>query len=58
MLFGNGVQTAMRNILLLLTMRFPDEHNLEEIRLGFVIVDNTKRGRGYGKEMLFCKENI
>jgi len=34
------------------TMRFPDEDNLEEIRLGFVIVDDTKRGRGYGKEML------
>ena len=35
-----------------LTMRFPDEHNLKEIRLGFVIVDNKKRGKGYGKEML------
>lgn len=35
-----------------LTMRFPDEHNLEEIRFGFVIVDDTKRGKGYGKEML------
>ena len=34
------------------TMRFPNQHNLEEIRLGFVIVDDTKRGRGYGKEML------
>ena len=35
-----------------LTMRFPDNHNLEEIRLGFVIVDDAKRGRGYGKEKL------
>lgn len=34
------------------TMRFPDEHNHDEIRLGFVIVDDTKRGKGYGKEML------
>lgn len=23
-----------------------------ELRLGFVIVDDTKRGKGYGKEML------
>lgn len=34
-----------------LTMRYPDS-NKEEIRLGFVIVDNNKRGKGYGKEML------
>lgn len=34
------------------TMRFPDEHNRDEIRLGFVIVDDMKRGKGYGKEML------
>lgn len=34
------------------TMRFPDEHNHDEIRLGFVIVDDMKRGKGYGKEML------
>lgn len=34
------------------TMRFPDENNLREIRLGFVIVDDQKRGKGYGKEML------
>lgn len=34
------------------TMRFPDESNLEEIRLGFVIVDDKRRGKGYGKEML------
>ena len=34
------------------TMRFPDPDSLDEIRLGFVIVDNRKRGRGYGKEML------
>lgn len=30
----------------------PDESNLEEIRLGFVIVDDERRGKGYGKEML------
>ncbi len=34
------------------TMRFPDEKNLSEIRLGFVIVDSQRRGKGYGKEML------
>lgn len=34
------------------TMRFPNENSLEEIRLGFVIVDDKKRGKGYGKEML------
>lgn len=34
------------------TMRFPKEGNFEEIRLGFVIVDDEKRGRGYGKEMV------
>lgn len=34
------------------TMRFPQEDNLKEIRLGFVIVDDQKRGEGYGKEML------
>lgn len=35
-----------------LTMRFPEKGNLDEIRFGFVIVDDQKRGRGYGKEML------
>ena len=35
-----------------LTMRFPEEHNLKEIQFGFVIVDDKKRGKGYGKEML------
>ena len=34
------------------TMRFPIPNNFDEIRLGFVIVDNKKRGQGYGKEML------
>ncbi|GFI61146.1 acetyltransferase [Clostridiales bacterium] len=34
------------------TMRFPNEENFEEIRLGFVIIDNSKRGNGFGKEML------
>ena len=34
------------------TMRFPNDNNLEEIRLGFVIVDDKVRGRGYGREML------
>lgn len=34
------------------TMRYPDSSGLDEIRLGFVIVDDEKRGMGYGKEML------
>lgn len=33
-------------------MRFPDNHSFDEIRLGFVIIDNKKRGKGYGKNML------
>ena len=32
-------------------MRFPN-NSFDEIRLGFVIVDDSKRGQGYGKEML------
>lgn len=35
-----------------LTMRFPDHNSFDEIRLGFVIVDDQRRGKGYGKEML------
>lgn len=34
------------------TMRYPDENNPDEIRLGFVIVDDKERGKGYGKEMV------
>ncbi len=34
------------------TMRFPEGDNFEEIRLGFVIVDDKVRGKGYGREML------
>lgn len=34
-----------------LIMRFTDEKK-EILRLGFVIVDDSKRGMGYGKEML------
>ena len=32
------------------TMRYPDD-NFEEVRLGFVLVDGSKRGKGYGKRM-------
>ena len=32
-------------------MRLPEE-NFDTLRIGFVIVDPVKRGRGYGKEML------
>lgn len=34
-----------------LIMRFLDEEK-KVLRFGFVIVDDTKRGKGYGKEML------
>lgn len=34
-----------------LIMRFTDEEK-KVLRFGFVIVDDTKRGKGYGKEML------
>lgn len=34
-----------------LIMRFTDD-NKEILRFGFVIVDDSKRGKGYGKEML------
>lgn len=34
-----------------LIMRFPNE-NKDTLRFGFVIVDDSKRGMGYGKEML------
>ena len=34
-----------------LTMRFTDEKN-KIVRFGFVIVDDKKRGKGYGAEML------
>lgn len=34
-----------------LIMRFTDD-NKNELRFGFVIVDDEKRGKGYGKEML------
>lgn len=34
------------------TMRFPNSDNFDEIRLGFVIVNDQMRGKGYGKEMI------
>lgn len=33
------------------TMRFPND-NRNELRLGFVIIDDEQRGKGLGKEML------
>lgn len=33
-------------------MRFPNDSSFDEIRLGFVIVDDKRRGQGCGKEML------
>lgn len=34
-----------------LTMRFTDDEK-KTLRLGFIIVDDTKRGKGYGKQMI------
>ena len=34
------------------TMRFPNSNSFDEIRLGFVIIDDKRRGKGDGKEML------
>lgn len=34
-----------------LILRFTDEE-MQHLRLGFVIVDDSKRGKGYGREML------
>lgn len=33
------------------TLRYPNE-SIEELRLGFIIVDPDKREKGYGKEMI------
>ena len=38
-----------------LILRFVDESK-SELRFGFVIVDDTKRGMGYGKEMLLLAQ--
>ncbi len=34
------------------TLRFPRKADKSEARLGFVIVDDKKRGKGYGKQMV------
>ena len=34
------------------TMRFPNEEDRGEVRLGFVIIDDSRRGNGLGREML------
>lgn len=45
-----------------LIIRYPDD-NKNSVRLGFIIVDNTKRGMGYGKKIIleavkYVKENL
>ena len=49
----NGVLTAFdeSGVVGHLILRFTDEEQ-QTIRFGFVIVDDAKRGKGYGKEML------
>lgn len=48
----NGVLTAFdeSGVVGHLILRFTDEEQ-QTIRFGFVIVDDAKRGKGYGKEM-------
>ena len=33
-------------------IRFPDENDIDTVRLGFVILDDSRRGQGLGKEMI------
>lgn len=39
-----------------LIMRFPDSDR-SHLRLGFIIVDSSRRGKGYGREMLRLAQN-
>ncbi len=44
-------------------IRYPDTHNKESVRFGFIIVNPALRGKGIGKEMLrlgirFTKEHL
>lgn len=51
-IWGMTAFDATGNVVGHFTMRYPHAHQRNEIRLGFVIVDDRKRGRGYGKELL------
>ena len=33
-------------------IRFPEKGNIDTVRLGYVIVDDSRRGQGLGKEMI------
>lgn len=33
-------------------LRYPDKNDINTVRLGYVIVDNTRRGQGLGKQMI------
>ena len=35
-----------------INIRFPEPGNIDTVRLGYVIIDDAKRGRGLGKEMV------
>lgn len=35
-----------------INIRFPEPGNLNTVRFGYVIIDDTKRGQGLGKEMI------
>lgn len=51
------------NIVGHLTIRIPDSAYPHSVRLGFIIVDDSLRGKGYGKEMIrqaieYAKEKL
>lgn len=35
-----------------INIRFPDPDNIDTVRLGYVIIDDSRRGQGLGKEMI------
>ena len=50
------------NVIGHLIIRYPDDKK-DSVRLGFIIVDNTKRGMGYGKKLIleaisYAKEKL
>ena len=40
------------NVVAHIIIRYPNENDDSSVRLGFVIVDPTIRGKGYGRELL------
>lgn len=50
-IWGMTAFDATGNVVGHFTMRYPHAHQRNEIRLGFVIVDDRKRGRGVNRWM-------